>query len=66
MLQDQNGNVFDLRNRKERRMAKKNHHNLYTKKYPSRRSYMRTKLWLYDLNTSVKKEKGDSSEKDKS
>lgn len=50
MLQDKIGNTYDIRNRAERRMHLKfNHHNIFTKKYPSKKSRIRSILWLREL-----------------
>lgn len=55
MLQDKKGNVYDIRNRAERRMHLKfNHHNIFTKKYPSKRSKIRSIIWLRELATNNK------------
>jgi hypothetical protein len=45
-------------NRKERRRLKKQHHNYFTKKYPSRRAReaARKLLWPHDYKKKEKKE----------
>jgi len=50
MILDNKGNILDLRNRKQRRLYLKfNHHNVFTKKYPSERSKIRSINWLKEI-----------------
>jgi hypothetical protein len=60
MLQDKNGNIYDVRNRKERRMHLRfTHHNVFTKQYPSQKSRLRSVSWLREITKpieSIKKE----------
>jgi hypothetical protein len=49
MILDNKGNILDSRNRKQRRLHLHMHHNVFTKKYPSERSRIRSINWLKEI-----------------
>ena len=57
MLRDAKGNIPDSRNRQQRRLEKQNQrHKIYTKNYPSKRSYLRSVDYIREQSLPLEDE----------
>ena len=57
MILDAKGRVIDPRNRQQRRMARfSQRHKIYTKNYPSKRSYLRSVEYIREQSLPIEDE----------